>query len=116
MIRHCLFIIGLSRCVLTQPLEFTQYIALMNVYDGLGSSHLVDAISASFSFFFVFRRGPGCHDELLCPRFNASSDCFGKVVCRGPSVIGLCVLGCALVFFVSELGDDVVAGIWPTFK
>jgi hypothetical protein len=65
-----LLVICWSHCVLTQPLQDDQYIALMNVYDGLGSfphSRSFRILRFFFFFFFFFLQDatPQCaHDSM----------------------------------------------------
>jgi hypothetical protein len=74
-----------SHCVLTQPLDIDQYTALMSVFDGLGAS-LADILK-----HFVTSSHAGCSDADVCPRFNASSNCFGSAVhCAGGKVYLMC--------------------------
>jgi hypothetical protein len=61
-----------SHCILTQPLELAQHTALMNVYDALGSSHVMMSSCRRFTFCFSSRMQqrdsvPAIHcDVKLC--------------------------------------------------
>jgi hypothetical protein len=84
-------LVMLHRMALAQfaPLEPSQYIALMNVYDGLGTilrgTLTVGLKKKNFAFF------SGCTTATICPRFNMSSICEGSLTCTVDDVTALCV-------------------------
>jgi hypothetical protein len=96
-----LLVICWSHCVLTQPLQDDQYIALMNVYDGLGSfPHSRSFRILRFFFFFFFFFSAGCN-TTVCPRFNATTSCIGSHLrCVDGNVTQLCVRGRGSEVFV----------------
>jgi hypothetical protein len=95
-----------SNCVLTLPLNREQHTALMSVYDALGESLVDSDIRLRFiSGFF----SSGC-DSMVCPRFDAQSDCDSETSksslgCDGGNVTRLFVSPAVFVVFLVLTGS-----------